>query len=183
MVGPANPAPSIAATIGTQPDMRAKSWKVELARAKWRESCPSWMRWPPPSSRSTSGTPCCIACPASRRSFSLPSTPEEPPSTEKSCAATIAQRPSIRAAPVTMPSAGARGPNSGSLTSAPISVKLPGSHSMSIRSRAVCSARARCFATAADRCGSMISARAAAMASRRPRLSSLVQRERETAYE
>ena len=94
-----------------------------------------------------------------------------PPNTVKSCETITAQRPSIRAVPVTAPSAGAGRDRPSSRTSPPISVKLPGSHRYAIRSRAVIAARRRCFSTASGRRASVRSSRASSITLSRSRLS------------
>ena len=162
LVGPANPAPSMAAHCGTQPDMRAMAAKVPTApgllpaAAKCRESSPSWMRWPPPSSRSTNGWPCSRASWVARACFSPPFLPLEPPYMVKSKDTTDAGRPSMSTVPVTTPSPGASRSSVKAVSRAgsmrdPNSTKLPGSASAVTRSRAVSLPRACCLATASGR--------------------------------
>ena len=129
------------------------------------------MRWPPPSSSITSGSPCFSACSPARRILALPSLPLLPPYTVKSCETITAQRPSIRPVPVIAPSAGAGRDRPSSRTSPPISVKLPGSHRYAIRSRAVIAARRRCFSTASGRKSSCSARRAVSIARSRLLLS------------
>src|SRR5581483_1215952 len=130
------------------------------------------MRWPPPSSMSTRGMPRRIAIFSMRWVLALPSRPMLPPNTLKSCDRMATGRPSIRAVPVTTPSAGdfSRGcglPGAGSVEArAPISSKLPGSTRRSMRVRADSRPRSANLFMASGRAASIREARSASMAAR-----------------
>ena len=118
------------------------------------------------------GMPRRIAIFSMRWVLALPSLPMLPPNTLKSCDRIATGRPSIRAVPVTTPSAGDFSlgcgvPASGSAdASAPISSNVPGSTSRSIRVRAERRPRSASRFMASGRAASISVARSASIAAR-----------------
>ena len=130
----------MALICGTTPLAWTLRWKMSAYPP--RETTPSWMRAPPLSLRPMTGAPLSSASSMTRQIFSAWASASEPPSTVKSWLNTYTSRPFTVPYPVTTPSPRKcclSNPNKVErcVTSMPISSKLPGSSSRSMRSRAV----------------------------------------------
>ena len=111
--------PSISATIGIQPEARAKLWKVAFALAAQVTRILAVLDAMTAAiedhdQRHAAAARVSMARRSARWILALPSRLMLPPNTEKSCENTTTGRPSMRAVPTTTPSAGERvraGPN------------------------------------------------------------------------